>query len=122
MNLMNKRCLVNGADPKKGITFGNQEVTDDLSNSSLHGHQGQDSEITQWAEELERYETNWEESSNERIGKKFGGITWLDHFIVGQRKKRVEDNSYMLALKKKRLKIQENKGISDGVKSLKKAE
>lgn len=35
---------------------------------------------------LERYETTWEESSNERIGKKFGGITWLDHFMVKKKK------------------------------------
>lgn len=76
---------------------------------------------------LERYETTCEESSNERIGKKFGGITWLDHFMVKKKKswrelKYVGENSNMLALKNKRLKIQENKGISDGAKSLKKAE
>lgn len=42
--------------------------------------------------------------------------------MIGQRKKIVVENSNMLALKKKRLKIQENKRISDGAKSFKKAE
>lgn len=42
--------------------------------------------------------------------------------FYGKKKKKVGENSNMLALKNKRLKIQENKGISDGAKSLKKAE